>query len=109
MHAYRTHTCGELRHDHAGAEVRVSGWVHRKRDHGNLLFIDLRDNYGLTQCVIDSDSQLFATAEGVRLESIITVTGKAVERSAAPHTHQPRPSGRSLSWKIHVASASPVT
>ncbi len=82
MHPYRTHTCGELRHDHAGAEVRVSGWVHRKRDHGNLLFIDLRDNYGLTQCVIDSESPLFATAEGVRLESVITVTGKAVARSA---------------------------
>jgi len=82
MHPYRTHNCGELRRDQAGAEVRVSGWVHRKRDHGNLLFIDLRDHFGLTQCVIDSESPLFAAAEGVRLESVVTVTGKIVERSA---------------------------
>ena len=82
MHPYRTHNCGELRRDQAGAEVRVSGWVHRKRDHGNLLFIDLRDHFGLTQCVIDSESPLFAAAEGVRLESVVTVTGKVVERSA---------------------------
>ena len=58
MHAYRTHTRGELRADHAGAEVRLSGCVHRKRDHGNLLFVDLRDNYGLTQCVVDVSSPL---------------------------------------------------
>ena len=75
MHPYRTHNCGELRHDQAGVEVRLSGWVHRKRDHGNLLFIDLRDHFGLTQCVIDSESPLFAAAEGVRLESVVTVTG----------------------------------
>ena len=81
MHPYRTHNCGELRHDQAGADVRVSGWVHRKRDHGNLLFIDLRDHFGLTQCVIDSESPLFESAESVRLESVVTVTGKVVERS----------------------------
>ena len=56
MHAYRTHTCGALRPEHAGKDVRVSGWVHRKRDHGGLLFIDLRDNYGLTQIVIAPSS-----------------------------------------------------
>ncbi|HRC27348.1 MAG TPA: OB-fold nucleic acid binding domain-containing protein, partial [Alphaproteobacteria bacterium] len=56
MHAYRTHTCGALRADQIGKEVRLSGWIHRKRDHGGVLFIDLRDTYGLTQCVVDADS-----------------------------------------------------
>ena len=82
MHAYRTHTCGELRADSAGQEVRLSGWVHRKRDHGNLLFVDLRDNYGLTQCVIDVSSDLLGLIEGLSLESVVTVTGKVVKRSA---------------------------
>ncbi len=82
MHPYRTHTCAELRLDHAGQRVRLSGWIHRKRDHGNLLFIDLRDHYGLTQCVIDISSRLFPLAEGARPESVITVTGAVVERSA---------------------------
>ena len=81
MHPYRTHTCGELRLDHSGNEVRISGWVHRKRDHGNLLFVDVRDHYGITQCVIDVSSQLFKTVEDVRPESVITVTGKVVERT----------------------------
>ena len=81
MHAYRTHTCGELRLADAGQTVRLSGWVHRKRDHGNLLFIDLRDHYGITQCVVDTSSPLFAAVEAVRLESVITVTGKVVERT----------------------------
>jgi len=82
MHAYRTHTCGELRLSHAESRVRLSGWVHRKRDHGQLLFVDLRDNYGVTQCVIDVSSPLFAELESVRVESVITVTGSAVPRSA---------------------------
>ncbi len=82
MHAYRTHTCGELRPTHAGQTVRLSGWVHRKRDHGNLLFIDLRDHYGLTQCVIDVGSALFPAVEGVRPESVVTITGVVVKRSA---------------------------
>ncbi|WP_032112321.1 aspartate--tRNA ligase [Candidatus Paracaedibacter symbiosus] len=82
MHAYRTHTCGELRKTHAGQTVKLSGWVHRKRDHGNLLFIDLRDHYGLTQCVVDKDSPSFALAESVRNESVITVVAKVVERTA---------------------------
>jgi aspartyl-tRNA synthetase len=81
MHAYRTHTCGELRADHAGAEVRLSGWVHRKRDHGNLLFVDLRDNYGLTQCVVDVSSPLLKLIEGLSAESVITVTGKVLKRT----------------------------
>jgi aspartyl-tRNA synthetase len=82
MHPYRTHTCGELRLENNGQPARLSGWVHRKRDHGNLLFIDLRDHYGLTQCVIDVSSPLFATAEKARPESVITVTGTVVERTA---------------------------
>ena len=82
MHPYRTHKCGELRLSHAGETVRLSGWVHRKRDHGQLLFVDLRDNFGLTQCVIDVSSPLFAELEAVRVESVITVTGPVVERNA---------------------------
>jgi aspartyl-tRNA synthetase len=82
MHAYRTHTCGQLRIEDAGITARLSGWVHRKRDHGNLLFVDLRDHYGLTQCVIDISSSVFATLEKARPESVITVTGKVVKRSA---------------------------
>jgi aspartyl-tRNA synthetase len=87
MHPYRTHTCGELRPAHVGETVRLSGWVHRKRDHGNLLFVDLRDHYGLTQCVIDVSSPLFKVAEGVRPESVIIVTGRVVKR--APETVNP--------------------
>jgi aspartyl-tRNA synthetase len=81
MHPYRTHTCGELRDANAGDTVRLSGWIHRKRDHGNLLFVDLRDQYGITQCVIDTSSPIFATVEDARLESVITVTGPVVARS----------------------------
>jgi len=81
MHPYRTHTCGQLRPEQAGETVRLSGWVHRKRDHGNLLFIDLRDHYGLTQCVVDTDSPHFQAAEAVRVESVVTVTGTVVRRS----------------------------
>jgi aspartyl-tRNA synthetase len=82
MHPYRTHTCGELRAGHAGKTVRLSGWIHRKRDHGNLLFIDLRDHYGITQCVADSSSELFRRLEALRPESVVTVTGEVVRRSA---------------------------
>lgn len=82
MHPYRTHTCGELRASHIDQTVRLSGWVHRKRDHGSLLFIDLRDHYGITQCVIDRSSPLLAAVEGVHLESVVTVTGKVVKRPA---------------------------
>jgi aspartyl-tRNA synthetase len=82
MHAYRTHTCGALRLDDAGRQVRLSGWVHRKRDHGNLLFIDLRDQHGITQCVADIESAVFRQLEAARPESVICVTGKVVPRSA---------------------------
>ena len=80
---YRTHTCGALRPQNVGQEARLSGWVQRKRDHGNLLFIDLRDHYGVTQVVVDAGSPVFKTAEAVRTESVITVSGKVVARDAA--------------------------
>jgi len=83
MHPYRTHTCGELRPEHVGRTVRLSGWIHRKRDHGHLLFVDLRDHYGITQCVFDAErAEAFAVADGARLESVLTVTGRCVARSA---------------------------
>ena len=81
MHRYRTHTCGALRAADTGRTVRLSGWVHRKRDHGQLLFVDLRDHYGITQCVIDVSSPLFAAAEALRLESVVTLTGRVAARS----------------------------
>jgi aspartyl-tRNA synthetase len=82
MHPYRTHTCGQLRAADVGKAARLSGWVHSKRDHGNLLFLDVRDMFGLTQCVIDVSSAIFKAAEGVRPESVVTVTGPVVRRSA---------------------------
>jgi aspartyl-tRNA synthetase len=82
MHEYRSHNCGALRLADAGQDARLSGWVHRKRDHGQLLFVDLRDHYGVTQCVIDVSSPLFSAADALRLETVITVTGKVTARSA---------------------------
>ena len=81
MHRYRSHNCGELRDGHVGETVRLSGWIHRKRDHGNLLFVDLRDHYGVTQCVVETDAPAFAAAEAVRAESVVSVTGRVVGRS----------------------------
>ena len=75
MHAYRTHSCGQLRSNHVGSNVKLSGWVFRKRDHGNLLFVDLRDHYGITQVVVNRDSQAFKLIEGVKLESVICIEG----------------------------------
>jgi aspartyl-tRNA synthetase len=83
MHAYRTHTCGALRAADAGKTVRLSGWVHRKRDHGGLLFIDLRDHYGLTQCVVAQGAPAFAALDGARAESVVTVTGEVVPREGS--------------------------
>jgi aspartyl-tRNA synthetase len=82
MHAYRTHDCGALRLGEAGITARLSGWVHRKRDHGQLLFIDLRDHYGVTQCVIDVSSPLFAEVDALRLESVVSLTGRITARTA---------------------------
>ncbi|OYY68687.1 MAG: aspartate--tRNA ligase [Sphingomonadales bacterium 28-55-16] len=82
MHAYRTHKCAELRDTHVGETVRLSGWVHRKRDHGGVLFVDLRDHYGMTQIVADSDSPALPILEALRLESVITIDGEVKARSA---------------------------
>ncbi|MBB5985564.1 aspartate--tRNA ligase [Sphingobium lignivorans] len=82
MHAYRTHTCGELRSTHVGETVRVSGWVHRKRDHGDLVFIDLRDHYGMVQLVTEVDGPVFSVIESLKAESVVTITGKVVARAA---------------------------
>src|SRR6195952_5307173 len=82
MHRYRSHTCGALRDSHIGQETRISGWVHRVRDHGGVLFIDLRDHYGITQVVADPDSPAFKVAELVRSEWVIRVDGKVRLRPA---------------------------
>ena len=102
MHAYRTHSCGALRASDASVTVRLSGWIHSKRDHGGLLFIDLRDHTGLTQCVFAAGSASFAEAERLRVESVITVTGEVVLREGA--TVNPRlPTG---AIEVRVASLS---
>lgn len=85
MHAYRTHTCGALRQQHINQVVRLSGWVHRIRDHGNLIFIDLRDHYGITQCLIavtDTKSEVFKKIEKLHAEDVITITGTVLQRTA---------------------------
>jgi aspartyl-tRNA synthetase len=81
MHLYRTHTCGALRASDVGQTIRLSGWVHRKRDHGGVLFVDLRDHYGLTQIVADVDSPALAILEGCRVESVVTIEGTVKARS----------------------------
>src|SRR5215213_2994987 len=87
MHRYRTHTCGEIRDANVGETVRLSGWCHRIRDHGGVLFIDLRDHYGLTQCVADPDSPAFAQAETVRSEWVVRIDGTVKKRP--PGTENP--------------------
>ena len=81
MHQYRTHNCGALSIENIGEKIKLSGWVHRKRDHGGVVFIDLRDNYGMTQCVADISDSFFSKVEVLRNESVITVTGKVKARS----------------------------
>ena len=80
MNKYRTHNCSELTEKDNDKIVTLSGWVHRKRDHGNLLFIDLRDHFGLTQCVIENNNKFFKTLEKIKPESVISVTGKVIKR-----------------------------
>ena len=81
MHQYRTHTCGELTETNINSEVKLSGWIHSKRDHGGLLFIDLRDQFGITQIVIDKNNKIFTLLEHLRVESVVTVSGEVVSRS----------------------------
>ncbi len=82
MNKYRTHTCGELTKANNNSKVILSGWINKKRDHGNLLFIDLRDNYGLTQCIIDKDNKFFNELERIQLESVVKINGVVKERSS---------------------------
>jgi len=81
LNKYRTHNCGELTKNNKSEDIILSGWINKKRDHGNLLFIDLRDNYGVTQCVVDKSNQYFSKLEKIQLESVIKLLGKVVERS----------------------------
>ena len=82
MKKYRTHTCGELNKSHKGQVVSLSGWINKKRDHGNLLFVDLRDNYGITQCVIEKSNSIFKEIEKCSLETVIKISGSVIERSS---------------------------
>ena len=81
MNKYRTHNCNELRKDDLDKDISISGWINKKRDHGNLLFIDLRDNYGITQCIIDKENKNFLDLEKTQLETVIKISGKVVSRS----------------------------
>ena len=81
MNKFRTHTCGELTKKFTKKDVILSGWINKKRDHGNLLFIDLRDHYGITQCVIDKENKHFKELEKLQLETVIKINGKVIERS----------------------------
>src|ERR1700709_151965 len=92
MHAYRTHTCGALRAADTGQTVRLSGWIHRKRDHGGLMFIDLRDHYGLTQLVLSPETPGFALLERTRAESVIRGDVEVLAR-APETTNATRPPG----------------
>ena len=78
---YRTHNCNELRKTHVDENIILSGWINKKRDHGNLLFIDLRDNYGVTQCIIDKANSNFKELEKIQLETVVKIEGKVVNRS----------------------------
>ena len=81
MNKYRTHKCNELRKEDVDKKISLSGWINKKRDHGNLLFIDLRDNYGITQCVIDGTHSLFKEICKLSNESVLTIIGEVVKRS----------------------------
>ena len=81
MNKFRTHTCGELTKKSTKKDVILSGWINKKRDHGNLLFIDLRDHYGITQCVIDKENKFFKELEKLQLETVIKIDGQVIERT----------------------------
>ena len=82
MNKYRSHHCNELRKNNVGQDVILSGWINKKRDHGNLLFIDLRDNYGITQCIIDQENENFKFLEKTPLETVVKIKGKVIDRTA---------------------------
>ena len=82
MNKYRTHNCSELSKKEINENVTLSGWLHRKRDHGNLLFVDLRDHYGMTQCVIENKSNFFSILENLKPESVLKISGKVVKRTS---------------------------
>ena len=82
MSKYRTHKCNELRKEDLDKEVIISGWINKKRDHGNILFIDLRDNYGITQCIIDKENKNFTELEKIQLETVIKIEGKVIKRAS---------------------------
>ena len=82
MNKYRSHYCNELRKTNVGSKVLLSGWINKKRDHGNLLFLDLRDNYGVTQCIIGKENSNFISLEKMQLETVIKIEGKVVNRSS---------------------------
>ena len=82
MNKYRTHNCSELGIKEINKLVHLSGWLHRKRDHGNLLFVDLRDHYGITQCVIENDNKFFPVLEKSKPESVLKISGKVIKRSS---------------------------
>ncbi len=82
MNKYRSHNCNELRKSDVGSKVFLSGWINKKRDHGNLLFLDLRDNYGITQCIIEKENSKFDFLEKMQLETVIKIEGKVVNRSS---------------------------
>ena len=81
MNKYRSHKCNELRKKNVGSKISLAGWINKKRDHGNLLFIDLRDNYGLTQCIINKDNPNFDVIEKIQLETVVKIVGEVVNRS----------------------------
>ena len=84
MNKYRTHNCGELNKDNIKKTVILSGWVHKKRDHGNLLFIDLRDNFGITQCIIDKENKNFVDLEKIPLETVVKIEGIVLKGQVIP-------------------------
>src|SRR5579863_8913791 len=103
MHAYRTHTCGALRHADVDANVRLSGWIHRKRDHGGLLFVDLRDHYGLTQLVAHPGDPGFDVLDRLRAESVVRIDGRVVART--PETVNPNLGTGEVEVRVAAAEA----
>src|SRR3978361_2384291 len=103
MHRYRTHTCGALREGDIGNQVRLSGWCHRIRDHGGLLFIDLRDHYGITQVVADPDSKAFKLAETLRSEWVVRIDGK-VRRRPEGTDNAERPTGAGAGCRAAITA-----